>query len=103
MLFIGIGGAPTLYLHKQSNRTDIRKAGGGDVPAGRAGFVPAYLRYLCTTLTTYAMRVPPRSQALRARLRVSAENAQTINYKNTIPQYPVDVNDLFSLYCISAL
>ena len=44
MLFIDTGGAPTLYLHKQSNRTDIRKAGGGDVPAGRAGFVPAHLQ-----------------------------------------------------------
>ena len=27
------------------------------------------------------MRVPPRSQASWARLRVSAENAQTINYR----------------------
>jgi len=49
-------------------------------------------RYLRTTLTTYAMRVPPRSQALRARLRVSAENAQTINYKINIAQHIVFVN-----------
>ena len=41
-------------------------------------------RYLRTTLTTYAMRVSPRSQAQWARLRVSAESAQAINYKDTI-------------------
>ena len=48
------------------------------------------------------MRVPPRSQALWARLRVSAENAQTINYKDTITQYIVFVNRLF-LYIASYL
>ena len=48
------------------------------------------------------MRVPPRSQALWARLRVSAENAQTINHKDTITQYIVFVNRLF-LYIASYL
>lgn len=56
-------------------------------------------RYLRTTLTTYAMRVPPRSQALRTWLRVSAENAQTINYKITIAQYIDGVKWLF-LYIV---
>ena len=33
-----------LYLHKQAHRANIRKAGGGNVPAGRAGFFPAHLQ-----------------------------------------------------------
>lgn len=57
-------------------------------------------RYLRTTLTTYAMRVPPRSQALWTWLRVSAENAQTINYKSTISQYIVLVNRKLYLCCV---
>ena len=48
------------------------------------------------------MRVPPRSQASWAQLRVSAENAQTINYKGTITQYIAVVNGLFSVCCILA-
>lgn len=44
----------------------------------------------------------PGPKPWRAWLRVSAENAQTINYKDTIPQYIVVVNRLFSLYCILA-
>ena len=32
------------YLYKQAHRANIRKAGGGNVPAGRAGFFPAHLQ-----------------------------------------------------------
>ena len=45
------------------------------------------------------MRVSPRSQA-NARLRVAAENAQTINYRDTITQYIAVVN-LFVLYIVA--
>ena len=48
------------------------------------------------------MRVPPRSQASWTWLRVSAENAQTINYKGTITQYIAVVNRAFYVYCVLA-
>ena len=43
------------------------------------------------------MRVPPRSQASWARLRVSAENAQTINYMVSLLQKPAFVNENVSI------
>ena len=48
------------------------------------------------------MRVPPRSQASWTRLRVSAENAQTINYKIIITQHPVSVNGLILAYFVDS-
>lgn len=36
-------------------------------------------------------------------LRISAEHAQTINYKPTLTQYVVVVNRVWRVFCISAL
>ena len=56
-------------------------------PPLRVTFMPTQR----TTLTTYAIRVSSRSQALRPASTISAKHAQTINHGYTIPQYIVYV------------